>query len=71
MLAMNVGENMEEQEVDKYCQDETPVIYHKQNYYIVGVNSLNRTVDLQKASLVGLDLSKQTINNVSFDDLEI
>ncbi len=69
---MNVGENMEEQEVDKYCQDETPVIYHKQNYYIVGVNSLNRTVDFAKGfKLVGLDLSKQTINNVSFDDLEI
>ena len=69
---MNVGENMEEQEVDKYCQDETPVIYHKQNYYIVGVNSLNRTVDFAKGSTLSwLDLSKQTINNVSFDDLEI
>lgn len=62
---------MQEQEVIKHCQNETPVIYHKHNYYIVGINKLNQTVDLQKASAIGLTLDEQTITNVSFGDLEI
>lgn len=62
---------MQEQEVIKYCQNEIPVIYHRKKYYIVGVNKLNKTVELQRASAVGLVLNDRTVNNVSFDDLEI
>ncbi len=62
---------MQEQEVIRYWQNESPVIFHHKNYYIVGINRLNKTVDLQRASMIGLTLSDRTVNNISFNDLEI
>ena len=62
---------MKEQEIKHYCRDEIPVIYHKKQYYIVGINVLNKTVTLKRASVIGLVLSGRMINNVSFNDLEI